>query len=590
MADNKLIARLQQYFGFKTTSVPTGFDKDKKIVEPTAKTGPSKKIKLSSDVQKLWDWYTSQTSDTSETLKHRFERYKDLDYMIFNDPIFSFCIDLYADETAQADDQFNIIKIDAKDTKVKKEIERLLALWGIDQNYIRETAYNLTLYGDSFDIVDSDGKNGITAVEQVDIRSVTNRLEFKFSEIKKIKDGNKNPISQAKDTINNFISEIEAKEGEGSSSQFASYLFGFVLNNKNFVYPWQVNHVRLKSNRSEFWPYGRPLFINLVGPFRQLKTAKNLMALTRAKKFPKEIYEVETSDRMDAVEKWEAVNEARTEFSNLGKLNQANDEFSVGDEVWIPSGLINHKSIQNDMRIEDIADIQLLRDDFIMGTKIPKGYLIVDQGGWGSSGQSLLQQSKAFGRGVFNIQSAELDSISHLVRMHFLMTGEYQKDLTEFKISLNYPVLEQASDQLRMKSDTLRLAADIMKEIKDAFGIRDELPPALIKKIFKSYSFLTPEEVDEYINLTSKHLDKQKNEDIERITKKFNDRFNEETVKEAEFNVYKERNIKEWVKSGYHNYLSSEKTIKNEQENIYKFMRNFGFGKEKFNEKEKKEN
>jgi len=589
MAEN-LTTRLQRFFGFKATKVSTGFNKEKIIVEPVSKDTKigSKNVKLPSDVQKLWDWYTSQTSDTSETLRHRFDRYKDLDYMVFNDPIFSFCVDLYADESAQADDKFNLIKVDAQDTKVKKEIEKLLALWGIDQNYIRETAYNLTLYGDSFDIIDSNEKKGITAIEQIDVRSVTNRLEFKYSEIKKIKDGGKTPVnSTAKETINKFISEIEASGNKGDSSQYASYLFGFTLDDSKFVYPWQINHVRLKSNKSEFWPYGRPLFINLVGPFRQLKTAKNLMALTRAKKFPKEIYEVQTSDQMDSVEKWEAVNEARTEFSNLGTLNQAKDEFSVGDEVWIPDGLIKHTSIQNDMRIEDIADIQLLRDDFIMGTKVPKGYLIVDQGGWGNSGQSLLQQSKAFGRSVFTIQSAILVSLNKLIRMHFLMTGEFQKDLTEFQISLNYPVIEQASDQLRMKTDTLRLASDIMKEIKDAFGLRDELPPELIKKIFKAYSFLEPEEVDDYINLTSKFVDKKKKESVEEITKKFNERFSEETIKTAVFDVYKENNIKEWVKNGEHHYFSSEKAIKNDEKNIYKFMKSYGLGKNILDEEEK---
>lgn len=143
MADN-LIDRLQQFFGFKTTKVDTGFNKEKVIVEPLNKKDTNsdkklssvKKANFSSDAKRLWDWYTSQTSDGSETLKSRNDRYKDLDYMVFNDTIFSFSVDLYADEAAQADDQFSLIKADAKDTKVKKEIDRLLGVWGIDQNYI----------------------------------------------------------------------------------------------------------------------------------------------------------------------------------------------------------------------------------------------------------------------------------------------------------------------------------------------------------------------------------------------------------------------------------------------------------------------
>lgn len=573
--------RLRQFFGFQVSKTSSSSGIEKIEVKPIKKKisaeGKPTQARLSSDAQKLWDWYTKQTSDSSDTLRNRLERYKDLEYMLYNDSIFSLCIDLYADETAQADDQFNLIGITSKDPEVQKEIKRLFDLWNINQAYIRDVAFNLALYGDSFDILDYTEKEGIISVTPIDVHDVTERLEFKYSEVLKKFKAKKSFDSGRKDSVINYLKQIEKEGSKGYSSSYTSYLLGFVLNESDYVFPWQVNHYRLESRKSEFWPYGRPMFINLVGPFRQLKTAKNLMALTRAMKFPKEIYEVQTSEEMDAAEKWDAVNEARTEFANLGRLNKAQDEFSVGDEVWVPQGLVEHKTISNDLRIEDIADISLLRDDFIMGTSVPKGYLIVDQGGWGNSAQSLLQQSKAFARKIYTIQSATLSNLSHLVRMHFLMTGQFEKEFTEFQLSLNYPVVEEASDRMRMKQDSLRFANEILDAIKNAIGSQENPPAEIVKKIFSTYSFLDPDEVEELVDkLASKESPTSTDGQFENSTtlqEKYSERLTEIVLSDAYFEALKKENIKEWVRNRRHYYVSSEETITKNQQEVYEFFR-----------------
>ena len=52
------------------------------------------------------------------------------------------------------------------------------------------------------------------------------------------------------------------------------------------------------------------------------------MALARAAKFPKELYEVETDENMTQAEKWNAVNEARVELQNLGEGETAKEQFA----------------------------------------------------------------------------------------------------------------------------------------------------------------------------------------------------------------------------------------------------------------------
>lgn len=570
---------LQRFFGIKTVKKQdlSGVANKKEISPADKVTG--KKIEFTSEVKKAWDWY-SNNADSPSTMRDRFERYKDMDYMIYNDTVISSAIELYADEVAQADSQQKPVEVFSKKKDVQKEIYGLLEKWGVNQEYIRECAFNLVGYGDSFDIIDFNRNEGIVGLTPVDVRDVADRLEFKYSEIVKRK--GKTPFGSASTpiSIKNFIKSLETDTNE-SGYNFNSYLLGFAVGEKFYLPPWGVNHYRLFSRRSEFWPFGRPLFINLVGPFRQLKTAKNLMALARALSFPKEIYEVKTDEEMSEVEQWEKVNEARQEFQNSGVLNQNKEEFSVNSEVWLPEGLLSMTTQDNNLRVEDIQDVELLRDDLIMGTRIPKGYLIVDRGGWGTSSQSLLQQSKPFGRSVYSIQSVILQNIAHLIRMHFLMTGQFDKEHTEFELSLRFPVIEEASDRLRMKNDTLRLANDVLDNIKNALGMRnDDTPPELVRKVFSKFSFLSDEDVDMIVKDLSKG--KESNENT------FNEDFRnlkEEVIFEAYSLSMKKERFKEGLRYGQHYVASNSQNFSPQDWKIYSFLRE-EMGKEKLDEEE----
>ncbi len=559
---------LQRFFKIKAVPKKDRIDGSKeKEIKPTNKEG--RVVKLTSEVQKAWDWYF-KNSDSPQTIKNRFDRYDDIDYMIYNDSIISFALELYSDEIAQADVQEKPVEVFAKKA-VEKEIYRLLELWGIDQTYIRECGYNLVGFGDSFDIIDFNKKDGITEVSPIDVRDVSERYEFKYSEIAKMRKSKKSYLNRAPESISNFIDNLESDSSQASGN-FTSYLLGFLLSDGSYLPPWGVNHYRLFSRKSEFWPYGRSMFINLIGPFRQLKTAKNLMALSRALAFPKEIYEIETSEEMSEVEQWEKVNEARQEFQNSGVTEQNKEDFSVNSQLWIPKGVLSYRSEKSDLRVEDIKDVELLRDDLIMGTRIPKGYLIVDRGGWGTSSQSLIQQSKPFGRAVFSVQSPILQNISHLIRMHFLMTGQFDGEHTEFQLALKFPVVEEASDRLRMKQDTLRLAGDIIDGVKNAMGLRnEEPPPEVVRAIFSKYSFLSDEDIENIV----KGFAKEPNPDDESKfdEEKFNKRMDEDLIKEAYFQSAKSFRMKEGIKNNRHFFFSSDQSISKENWKVYSFMR-----------------
>ncbi len=521
-------------------------------------------VKMNSELQQFYDWWIRETSDNKQSLEHRKDRYKDIDFMIKNDSVISMAADLYADETTQVDTQNQVITASSKNKKLEKWILHFLNDIGLTQHKIRQIAYSLNAFGDAFLINVTDPVKGITEVINIDVDDVEERLEFSAIDAKKafFKQNKRymNSLTRSNDRMADLIDKLKDSKAD-LSVIFKHYLFGFVVSPDLVLPPWNVSHFRLSAN-SEFGKWGRSNFINCIAPFRQLKASKNLMAMARAAKFPKEKFEIETDENMTEIEKWNAVNEARQEFQNLTALEAVKEEFAIGGQIWTPKGLLDYTLLENRMDLGDIADIELLRDDMIMATRVPKGYLIVDRGAFGASGQSLLQQFKPFGRAVYQIQSAILQEIVQIIKIQLTLTNEFDVD-EPFELAMNFPVIEEASDRLRMKNDTLRLANDVISNIQSALGTRDGLPPEVIKSVFSQLSFLDPEDVDMWIDqsaesvLDEKHFVKLVNRQLsEDQTKKLTDRLNQTVIDNALYEAKKKNSFYEGVQKGKH-YVTS---------------------------------
>ena len=573
MATQKsFLKKLQSFFSItpsknKNNSSQQIYVPAEKTADDDKKTTRLSRVQFPSYIEKLYKWWLSETHDTSESLRHRLDRYEDLEYMYYNDTVISMAADLYADEATQADEQSEIIGVESPSKEVRKEILSLLKKWGYTQSRIHDIAHNLALLGDSFVVNSISASAGVTDTTSIDVKTLKDRIEFNaILAEEKMRERGFIALTNSDSRLKKLAQALELSK-EDYSSYFKSYLFGYQLGENIYLPPWNVSHFRLFSSKSEFFPYGRSLFINAIAPFRQLQASKNMMALARAAKFPKEHFEIETSEGMTEVEKWEAVNEARQEYQNLGIASQEKEEFAVGGQIWTPEGLLKYNLIENRMSLDDIADIELLRDDMIIATRVPKGYLIVDRASFGTSGQALLQQFKPFGRAVYTIQSAILYEITQLIKIHFLITDQFEKEFTNFQLSMNFPVIEESSDRLRMKNDTLRLANDIISNIQNSLGTRDGLPPDVVKAIFSKISFLEPEDVEQWINTSAEAL-LGENFNIRSVnhtlseseTAKIKSRLNETIIKEAYFEALKKNSIIEGVFAKKHFVNSTHST------------------------------
>jgi hypothetical protein len=509
MASNGIINRLRKIFGI--SDVKTNDVANQKKVHPgvrDSKTGKLKPVEFPDEIQKLYDYWLKDTFETASSLKNRLDRYAALSYAYYNNTIFSKAVNLYADETVQSDVNDEILNVEA-DKKVKNYIYDFLDTLGIrDGQKLHNVAHNLVLYGDSFWINSADLKRGegFTDSTPINVEDIADRIEFNASNVAKDQRKNNKFIThiQKSDRLSVIYKMLkDTKENQDYSQFFKSYLFGYWLADKIYLPPWNVSHFRIFTTINEFAPFGRPIMINCLAPFRQLQAGKNLMALARANNFPIKKFEVTVDENMDQGDIWEVIDEARSEYHNLGYSETDKEQFAMGGEVWLPRDLINMDNVESRMDLDAIADIEMLRDDLIMGTDIPKGYLIVDRASFGTSGQALLRQHKPFARAVYKIQTAILEQITQMIRLQFAISGDFDYD-TPFELSMPFPEVEESSDRIRIKNDTLRLAKDVLDNLGDAIGLDrgEALPPDVVKAVFSQISFLDDDDVMKWVDDT----------------------------------------------------------------------------------------
>jgi hypothetical protein len=545
-------------------------------MEYSHKANKPKPVKFPTDIQEFYDYWLRDCTDTSSSFGNRIARYEDIDYMYYDQTLIFRAANMYADESTQADSQNRTIAVEAKTRSLERKIYDLIDKWGFTQDIIREISLNLCLYGDSFTINATDEKYGITDVSYVDVRKVQKRIEFSASDVERdmIENGGYRALCSQYSNLDKLAKTVQSTTD--ASKYFKNYLFGYKITDTIFLPPWAVTHFRLFSTRSEFYPYGRPLFINVISTYRQLKSLETMQAMARGAKFPKEVYNVKTSENMNPIDQWNAINEAREEYMNLNQIQTDKEKFGLGGAIWKPQDLLDIDTLEFNYNLDDITDIEYFHEQVALGTGIPISFLIADRGSFGTSGISLTQQYKPFGRSVFRIQNAILNGITEMVINHFILSGEIEKaeDL-EFNLLMTYPAVEETRDRTGAKSDSLRLANDIMDSLAQSFGLErgDALPLDITQDILIKNTFLNPEDVEAYFKLYNKGESEKEPIKESTVKKLIECSKNVNKIKEVYFKVLREGNYKEGVMSGKH-YYNSNNNINNPMYNLVKDLKN----------------
>jgi len=500
MANSSWINKALNLFDIRSVSSEIGgrLEPNNPILKKGLTNNRGLKLQNYEPLQKIWQWYLQECLDTSETLQNRKNRYQDLDFAVKNNTLIKAAVDLFADEATQCDVGACPIRVKAK-KEVQSYIEGLLDQWGVNQQQIRETIWNKVLFGDSFEINDIRPKEGIVQVTPVTVWDVADRLEFDPSKVmERVQYYNSISGASNKMKLDVLLSDLTV-EGESPSSYFNKYLFGFELMGGRMVPPWGVTHYRAFSMLREFAPWGRSRFINVLPMFRQLLAAEGLMQVARAAAFPRDVYEVGTEQGATATERWSAMEEFQEQLDNAGMTQGTKELPSIGSRIIIPKELVSFSSHKSDIDVDAISDVEYLRDNLIMGLMIPKGYLIVDDGAWGTSGQSLLQQFKPFGRMVYSDQSDYLQGLREKIKTHLALIDKFEGWDTPFELEMEFPVIEEANERIQHKAEELTLANNTLDTLKNILGV-DKVPPEIIKDAFGMLTSLPQDKIDKYVD------------------------------------------------------------------------------------------
>jgi hypothetical protein len=510
-SNRKFLTNLSNLFGFKKSSNKGSIqnkidfvkvDPQSDLSVAQAKLGKVLKTKMGERLGDYFNAWLNETTDTIGTLQDRFKRIAELEFAINNDPFLGMVVDLMADEATQLDQQDKLIMVDCANSRMKQRMEELLIQWAVTQNRVRGAMWNLAAYGDSF-WANKISKNGVVRINPIDVRQVLDRLEFNPVRVASdltLKQGFLTALSR-NERLQMLIDTIEEEANDEFADLFDTKLFGYVIANDLVVPPWNITHFRLQAEQSEFAPFGKSHLLKALAPFRQANATSTLQSLARILNFPVTVYEVETAQGMDAAQQFDRVNDAREEYDNIGVTGNNSETYSVNTKMWIPKGLLSMQVLSPNIDISSIGDLEFYQDRVVVASGVPKGYLVPDWGGYGVSGISLTEQFKPFARKVFTLQSAFLDGLTNLFRLHFAITGEF--DYTEpFILSMKFPNSEVSSDRINAKQSSLDLSKSVIDTIADVIGsLNDPLPPEVVEDILSKFSFLDPADIKKWLKV-----------------------------------------------------------------------------------------
>lgn len=453
--------------------------------------------KLSSKLEELMDSWLQDTSDSAAEMAQRARRVDQLTYATLNDPFIGRVVELYADEATQVDIQDRIIGIETPDPRMTQEMYKLLSQWGVTQSRCRSAIKQLATYGDAFwaNKVSENGVERIIPLKQLDI---TDRLEFNPVEaLEKLKRMDGFSIMLNKQSlIQQMLDGLD--EANDFADMFDTKLFGFSIHNDLVVPPWAITHFRAGADGSEFTPFGVSPILGTLAPFKLTASTVTLQSIARVLSFPVTLYKVKTSESADEARQFQTVNRVREEYDNIGvSPSGGNSEvYTVNTKIWMPDGLMDVDVKASQVDIGFTGDIEMYQDRVAVATGVPKGYLVQEWGGFGNSAISLTEQFKPFARATYSLQTAFLQGLADLFRLHFAINGRFDFR-TPFTLSLRYPAEEVSDEKNNARMNSLEMASAVLDLVRSAIGAEDDegLPPDITKDIISKYTFLEPSDV-----------------------------------------------------------------------------------------------
>jgi hypothetical protein len=473
-----------------------------------------KSSQLSTPLQKYLERWMEETNLSYSDIYERQERLKELSFAVYNDPYLSQACTLTADEATQLDDQNRLLSVESASVAFVNKCYELFAQWGITQQRVRSACYDLQRYGEAL-WANKVTTRGVERIIPLKPRQLQERLEFspaRMAEYIADIEGNMQAQKTRKSKLDSLIDLLTKKDGsledigENFADTFDTKLLGYEFSDGIIVPPWAITHFRFQADTTEFFPYGTPPLLMSLAPFQQAHATMALQGLARQMSFPVQLYKVKQTEGVGPATAFETTNTVREEYDNIGVTPQSNslEVYTINTKLWIPDGLIEFQLESAKVDIDFVGDLEMYNDRVAYAAGVPKAYIDQEFGGFGQSGIALMEQYKPFARHVYSIQSAFLEGLGQLIRLHFAITGEFDYN-TAFVLSMRFPAEDFGEDKMGARTASIELANSIIELLQGVLGLEegDALPEDVVSSILSKYTFLDATDLTRWIRLSA---------------------------------------------------------------------------------------
>ncbi len=273
----------------------------------------------------------------------------------------------------------------------------------------------------------------------------------------------KKGITHVKQMVNYEIERFEKIQNGKPLIKFKERMTGDEFN------VFEVAHFRLLGD-DKFLPYGSSLLNKVRRTWRMLVMAEDAMLTYRiVRAGEKKVFKIDVGN-IDEDDLEEYIYKVATKFKKTAQVNpndgQMDYRFNIlgnDEDYFLPVRNANTQTgietLPGASNLNDIMDIEYLRDNLVTGIGIPKPFLSFSDAAGG--GKSMAQYDIRFAKKVNRIQQAMIQELNKMAMIHLYLLGYSGEDLKSFTLTLTNP----STQQELLKSELMRDKAQTYAEL-----------------------------------------------------------------------------------------------------------------------------
>lgn len=350
-------------------------------------------------------------------------------------PIISSALDLFMEEATTIGLNGKMLNIYSNKERIKTMLEEFFYdIVNVNVNlpfWVRNTVK----YGDNFVLLYGERKKGITHVKQL--------VNYEIERFERIQDGK--PLIKFRERM--------------TGDEFNVF---------------EIAHFRLLGD-DKYLPYGSSVLNKVRRVFRQLVMAEDAMLTYRIiRAGEKKVFKIDVGN-IDEDDIEDYIMKVATKFKKVSQINpndgQIDYRFNIlgnDEDYFIPVRNANTQTgvdtLAGASNLDQIHDIEYLRDNLFIGLGIPKPFLSFQDAA--GAGKNMAQYDIRFSKKVNRIQQAMIQELNKMAMIHLYLLGYSGEDLSSFTLTLTNP----STQAELLKSELMRDKAQTYTELTRAEG------------------------------------------------------------------------------------------------------------------------